>query len=161
MERRVNIMSYYDRVALAGLQLKSTPQDVRSLTYVGTKKIIDGALVAIGADGITCTDVVAGTKDFGVVMFQHIGKSGRTDDNKAEAYVNGDSLPVMVQGRIWVKPAKAVTTRGREAKVYFATADTSTMTPTALDGTAISGFMWDTLTNEDGLAIITINNAPA
>ena len=154
-------MGYFNNVAIAGLRLKSTPEDVRSLTYRGTKKLVDGALVAISADGRSCTDVVAETKDFGVVLFQHIGKSGRTEDGSAEAYINGDMPPVMVKGRIWIKPAAAVTTRGRDAKVYFATADTSKMTPTAEDGTAIGGFMFDSLTNEDGLAVIDINNTPA
>lgn len=154
-------MGYYNQVAIAGLRLKSTPEDVRSLTYRGNKKLADGDLVAISDDGRSCEDVVADTKDFGVVLFQHIGKSGRTDDNQAEAYVNGDMPPIMVQGRIWVKPNAVVTTRGRTAKVYFDAANPAKLTPTATGNTAVAGFNFDSLTDADGLAVIQISNTPA
>lgn len=154
-------MGYFDRIAIAGMRLLSTPEDVRSLTYRGNKKLADGALVAIADDGTSCTDVTATTKNFGVVVFQHAGKSGRTDDNKAEAYLNGDMPPVMVQGRIWVKPDAAVTARGRDSKVYFSATDNSAMSPTVVAENVVGGFMWDTLTNEDGLAVVHITNTPA
>lgn len=146
-------------IAVAGLVLNSAPRDIRSLPYVGEGVIKDGDLVAIGADGETCTDVTAESEDFGVVVFQHTGKTGRTADGKAEAYKKHDVLPVMVKGRIWVKPSAIVTTRGRAASVYVTTADGVNKGLLASTGTTkVLGAFWDKPSNSDGLAAIDIGN---
>lgn len=143
------------KIAIPGLQLLSKADDIRSLPFKGDGKAIDGGVVAINADGETSSKVVAGSKDFGVVVFQHIGKSGRTDDNKAEAYIAGDVPPVMVVGRVWVKPSEVITARGKEAKVYVNTTD-GTLGQTADGNTELVGAYWDQPNNSDGLAVVNL-----
>lgn len=156
-------MSIFTDEALAGLRLKSTPEDLRSYTYSGNAKIADGTAVAVAADGRTCTDVATGVTDVGIVTFQHIGKSGRSTDGKSEVYIKGDCLPVLNQGRVWVAPITPVVSRGRATKVYVVVSganigrftDLSTETGAELVG----GAFWDIPSNSDGLAVIQINNA--
>ena len=143
------------RIAIPGLELLSKANDVRSLPFRGEGKVADGGVVAINADGVTCSKVAAESKDFGVVVFHHVGKSGRTDDSKAEAYVDGDVAPVMTMGRIWVKPNEVITARGKAAKVYVNTTD-GTLGQTAEGGTEFIGAYWDTPNNSDGLAIVNL-----
>jgi hypothetical protein len=146
-------MQFESRVAIAGMRLKSTPEDVRSLPLTSTGIVIDGAAVAIAATGETCTAVTSGATDFGVVVFQHVGKSGKTTDGKYEAYTKNDVLPVMTQGRVWVKPNEAITARGKAAKVYVNTT-TGTLGKTATGNTELVGAFWDVPTNSDGLAVV-------
>lgn len=143
------------KIAIPGLQLISKADDIRSLGFKGAGKAIDGGVVAINDDGITCKAVEAGDTDFGVVVFQHIGKSGRTDDNKAEAYIAGDVAPIMVMGRIWVKPSETITEIGKAAKVYV-TAATGELSKTAASNIELVGAYWDMPTNSDGLAAVNL-----
>ena len=145
-------MQYETRMALAGLRLKSTPEDVRSLPLTENVTVIDGQAVSILATGETCGKAATGNQ-IGVVVFQHIGKSGRTADGKAEAYIQHDTLPVMTQGRIWVKPSEAITARGQAAKVYV-TAATGALSQTAAGNIEVVGAYWDVPTNSDGLAVV-------
>lgn len=142
-------------VALAGLRLVSTPSDIRSLPYQGDTVAIDGETVAISAGGETCTKVASGSTDFGVIVFHHIGKRGRSPDGKSEAYAKFDVPPVMTQGRVWVKPNEAITARGKAAKVYVNTTN-GTLGQTAAGATEWVGAYWDVLTNNDGLAIVNL-----
>jgi len=148
-------MQFESRVAIAGMRLKSTPEDVRSLPLTSTGIVIDGAAVAIADTGETCTAVTAEATDFGIVVFQHVGKSGKTTDAEAEAYIKGDTLPIMTQGRIWVKPNEAIVARGKAAKVYV-NASTGTLGKTATGNTELLGAFWDVPTNADGLAIVNL-----
>lgn len=148
-------MQNESRMAIAGLRLKSTPEDVRSLPLTENVKVIDGETVAILATGETCGKAVANATGFGVVVFQHIGKSGRTTDNKAEAYIQYDTLPVMTRGRIWVKPNETITARGKAAKVYV-NVTTGTLGQTAGTNTELVGAFWDVPTNSDGLAVVNL-----
>lgn len=148
------MLSQY-KIAIPGLQLLSKADDIRSLPFQGAGKAVDGGVVAINADGETSSKVVAGSKDFGVVVFHHIGKSGRTDDNKAEAYIAGDVPPVMVVGRVWVKAGEVITKRGKEAKVYVNTTD-GTLMQTATGNTEFLGAYWDQPNNSDGLAVVNL-----
>lgn len=145
-------MQYETRMAIAGLRLKSTPEDVRSLPLTENITVIDGQAVSILATGETCGKAAADTQ-IGVVVFQHIGKSGRTADGKTEAYIQHDTLPVMTQGRIWVKPSETITARGPAAKVYV-TAATGALSQTALGNIEVVGAYWDVPTNADGLAVV-------
>ena len=146
-------MQHETRMAIAGLRLKSTPEDVRSLPLTENVKVIDGETVSILATGETCGKAAANATGFGVVVFQHIGKSGRTADGKAEAYIKNDTLPVMTEGRIWVKPNEVITARGAAAKVYVKVAD-GTLGKTAAGNTELVGAYWDVPTNADGLAVV-------
>jgi len=145
-------MQHETRMAIAGLRLKSTPEDVRSLPLTENVTVIDGETVSVLATGETCGKAATGNQ-IGVVVFQHIGKSGRTTDNKAEAYIQYDTLPVMTQGRIWVKPNEAITARGTAAAVYVNVAD-GTLGQTAESGTLVPNAYWDVPTNSDGLAVV-------
>ncbi|AGH57509.1 hypothetical protein PSYG_00048 [Psychrobacter phage pOW20-A] len=146
-------MQHETRMAIAGLRLKSTPEDVRSLPLTENVTVIDGETVSVLATGETCGKAAANATGFGVVVFQHIGKSGRTADGKAEAYIQHDTLPVMTQGRIWVKPNEAITARGTAAAVYVNVAD-GTLGQTAESGTLVPNAYWDVPTNSDGLAVV-------
>lgn len=145
-------MQYETRMALAGLRLKSTPEDVRSLPLTENVTVADGEAVSILATGETCGKAATGNQ-IGVVVFQHIGKSGRTADGKAEAYVQHDTVPVMTQGRIWVKPSETITARGKAAKVYV-TAATGALSQTSAGNIEVVGAYWDVPTNSDGLAVV-------
>ena len=145
-------MQHETRMAIAGLRLKSTPEDVRSLPLTENITVVDGQAVSVLATGETCGAAAAG-KQIGVVVFQHVGKSGRTADGKAEAYVQYDTLPVMTQGRIWVKPSEVITARGAAAAVYVNVAD-GTLGQTAKSGTLVPNAYWDVPTNSDGLAVV-------
>lgn len=146
-------MQFESKVSVAGMRLNSTPEDVRSLPYTGDGKVIDGQLVQINDDGETCGDVTAATKNYGVVVFSNIGKSGRSVDNKSEAYIKGDVLPVMVMGRIWVTPSETITAIGKAAKVYAHNTD-GTVGQTAADSIEVAGWYYSVPTNADGNAII-------
>lgn len=143
------------KIAIPGLQLISKADDIRSLGFKGAGKGLDGGAVAINDDGITCKAVEAGDTDFGVIVFHHIGKSGRTEDGKAEAYIAGDVPPVMVMGRVWVKPAETITAIGKAAKVYVV-ADTGELSSTAEGNIELVGAYWDTPSNSDGLAVVNL-----
>lgn len=145
-------MQHETRMAIAGLRLKSTPEDVRSLPLTEDITVVDGQAVSVLSTGETCGAAAAGNQ-IGVVVFQHVGKSGRTADGKAEAYVQYDTLPVMTQGRIWVKPSEVITARGQAAKVY-ATAATGALSQTAEGNIEVVGAYWDVPTNSDGLAVV-------
>lgn len=145
-------MQHETRMAIAGLRLKSTPEDVRSLPLTENITVVDGQAVSVLSTGETCGAAAAGNQ-IGVVVFQHVGKSGRTADGKAEAYVQYDTLPVMTQGRIWVKPSEVITARGTAAKVY-ATAATGALSQTAEGNIEVVGAYWDVPTNSDGLAVV-------
>lgn len=147
-------MQHETRMAIAGLRLKSTPEDVRSLPLTENVKVIDGEAVSVLATGETCGKAATGNQ-IGVVVFQHIGKSGRTTDNKAEAYIQYDTLPVMTRGRIWVKPSEVITARGKAAKVYV-TAATGALSQTATGNIEVVGAFWDVPTNSDGLAVVNL-----
>lgn len=146
-------MQFESRVALAGLRLKSAPEDVRSLPLTkGTA--VDGGAVAITATGETCKAVESGDTDFGIVVFQHIGKSGKTADGKGEAYIVNDTVPVMTKGRIWVKPVEAITARGKAAKVYVT--PTGGLSAVAASNFELVGAFWDVPSNADGLAVVDL-----
>lgn len=147
-------MQFENRVAIAGLRLKSTPEDVRSLPLQGDGIAVDGGAVAIADNGETCKAVTGSETEFGIVVFQHIGKSGKTADKKAEAYIEFDVVPVMTKGRIWVKPAEPIVARGKTAKVYV-TAD-GQLSATSEGNTEFVGAFWDVPSNTDGLAVVDL-----
>lgn len=150
------------KMALPGLRLKSTPEDVRSMPMAGAGLIEDGLAVADNGNGEQCC-VNDGTKrPIGIVVHQNIGKNGKTAAGK-EAYQQYDVVPVMTHGRIWVKPNDTITATG--AKVYVRTSNPTTNAPigslqvAATDGDELVGATWDSLTNADGLAVVQLRGA--
>lgn len=143
------------KISTPGMRLLSKANDIRSLPFNGDGYAVDGSVVAINADGVTSSKVVAGSKDFGVVVSHHTGKSGRSEDGKIEAYIAGDIPPVMTMGRIWVKPDEVITARGKEAKVYVNTT-TGLLSQTAAGNTELFGAYWDQPDNSDGLAVVNL-----
>lgn len=146
-------MQHETRMAIAGLRLKSTPEDVRSLPLAENITVVDGQAVSVFPTGEACGATATAGMQIGVVVFQHVGKSGRTADGKAEAYVQYDTLPVMTQGRIWVKPSEVITAFGGNA--VYVNAD-GTLGQTAGSGTLVPNAYWDVTTNSDGLAVVRL-----
>lgn len=149
-------------VAIAGLRLKSTPEDVRSMPLAGTGVASDGTAVCDAGDGVRCGMPDGVLRPVGIVVFQNIGKSGKGLDGK-EAYKEFDVVPVMRVGRIWVKPTAPVTATGGKVYVRTANADAGhpigSLQPTATNGTELVGATWDSITSADGYAIVQLRGA--
>lgn len=127
-----------DAIAVAGMRVKSMPEEVLSLPLVvePAYAVKDGSVIYLTADKKGCTTTQNTTVGFvGVVVAQGIGKSGRT--NSTDSYIKGDVVPVMVKGKIWVHVKTKVTelsaTVGADAQGKFSTADT------ALNGVRFAG----------------------
>jgi len=155
-------MQQYADVALAGLRLKSTPEDVRSMPMTGAGTVSDGTAVCDAGNGEQCAKPDGVLRPVGIVVFQNIGKNGTGADGK-EAYKQHDIVPVMRVGRVWVKPNAAVTATG--GAVYVRTASATTEAPlgslqtSATNGTLLANATWDSISNADGLAIVQLRGA--
>lgn len=151
-------MAIFNDEAVEGLRLKSTPEDIRSLTYTGNLKISDGDIVGISNDGRSCGDI-ADYGYIGIVTFQHIGKSGLSEDRKKEVYIKGDCLPVLVQGRVWVRTMEPVPNRGTGFSVIKTGVNAGKLTTALSDPNALglNGIFSDTATTE-GLTIVSLND---
>lgn len=139
------------------------PEEILSLPVSGTSVLSDGEVVVQTSDGKTVTAVTNATnKKFGVVVLQHIGKSGKNALGK-EAYQAKDCAPIMQIGSIWVKPVAPVT--DINAKVFVRTANPTTEIPfgslssTATDSTELPNASWETITGPDGMAILRLRGA--
>ncbi len=95
--------------AIPGMRARlHMPEEILSLPVAGTGVVSDGEVVVQSADGKTVSAVTEATNTkFGVVVFQHVGKSGKNALGK-EAYQAKDCAPVMQIGSIWVKPSAPV-----------------------------------------------------
>lgn len=155
-------MQLNSKVAIPGQRVKSTPEDVRSMPMAGTGTLSDGDVVTDAGDGVRCATVRDSLRPVGIVVHQHIGKSGTNAAGK-DAYKQYDVPPVMRGGRVWVKPAVPITATG--GKVYVRTANGTTDNPigslqtSASDGTELVGATWDSISNADGLAIVQLRGA--
>lgn len=149
-------------VAIAGLRLKSTPEDVRSMPMAGAGTASDGTAVCDAGDGVRCAVPDGALRPIGIVVFQNIGKSGKGADGR-EAYKEYDVVPVMRVGRIWVKPTAPITATGGKVYVRTASADAThtigSLQPTATNGTELVGATWDSITGADGYAIVQLRGA--
>ncbi len=97
------------------------------MPVAGTGVVSDGEVVVQSSDGKTVSAVTGATNTkFGVVVFQHVGKSGKNALGK-EAYQAKDCAPVMQIGSIWVKPSAPVI--DINAKVYVRTANPTAQAP--------------------------------
>jgi hypothetical protein len=155
-------MQQYADVAIAGLRLKSTPEDVRSMPMTGAGTVSDATAVCDAGNGEQCAAPDGTLRPVGIVVFQNIGKSGKGADGR-EAYQQYDVVPVMRVGRIWVKPTAVITATGGKVYVRTANADSThpigSLQPSATDGTELVGATWDSISNADGLAIVQLRGA--
>ncbi|OTG94998.1 hypothetical protein [Acinetobacter sp. ANC 3832] len=139
------------------------PEEILSLPVSGTSVLSDGEVAVQTTDGKTVTTVTnAANTKFGVVVFQHIGKSGKNSKG-LEAYQKHDCAPIMQIGSAWVKPTAPVT--DINAKVYVKTSNGTADAPlgslssVALDSTLFPNATWETITGPDGLAILRLRGA--
>ncbi|EXG29266.1 hypothetical protein J717_3964 [Acinetobacter baumannii 121738] len=95
--------------AIPGMRARlHMPEEILSLPVAGIGVVSDGEVVVQSADGKTVSAVTGATNTkFGVVVFQHVGKTGKNALGK-EAYQAKDCAPVMQIGSIWVKPSAPV-----------------------------------------------------
>ncbi|MFH3860347.1 structural cement protein Gp24 [Acinetobacter nosocomialis] len=150
--------------AIPGMRARlHMPEEILSLPVAGTGVVSDGEVVVQSADGKTVSAVTGATNTkFGVVVFQHVGKTGKNALGK-EAYQAKDCAPVMQIGSIWVKPSAPVI--DINAKVYVRTANPTAQAPlgslssAALDSTELPNASWETITGPDGLAILRLRGA--
>ncbi len=154
----------YEKLAVAGLEILSTPKDTRSLVYNGASNVEDGQIVVMPSHGV-CSDLSGAMGErVGVVQHHHVGKSGRSGNgsNAYDVYIEGDCLPVTVQGRIWVKPIGNVPSAGKSTNVYVYVSAENLGKLTASDQGAnsvlLDGAWWDTVTTPDGFAILQLEN---
>ncbi|AOA58268.1 structural cement protein Gp24 [Acinetobacter larvae] len=149
---------------LPGMRARiSGPEDVLSIHVSGDGVFTDGEVVIRNADGKTVSTVTDATNTkFGICLRHGVGKSGRNAAGK-EAYQQGDVAPIMTIGSIWVKTTAPVT--DINAKVYVKTANATDVAPlgslssTDTDGTEFPNASWESISNEQGLAIVRLLGA--
>ena len=155
-------MSIQKIKSVVGMLLQSTPQDIQSMPMTGSGTLSDGMAVFDAGNGEQCAAYAEGLRPIGLVVFSNIGKSGIGSDGK-EAFKQFDVVPVMRVGRQWVKPTAPITATGGAVYVRTASPDSThplgSLQPSATNGTALVGATWDSLTSEDGLAIVRLRGA--
>lgn len=139
------------------------PEDILSLPVSGTTVVNDGDVVVRNSDGQTVSAVTgASNTKFGIILRHGVGKSGKTALGK-EAYQATDVAPVMTIGSIWVKVTAPVI--DINAKVYVKTANATADVPlgslssTASDGTELPNASWESISNEQGFAVVRLLGA--
>lgn len=155
-------MSIQKIKSVVGMLLQSTPQDIQSMPMTGSGTVSVGFAVCDAGNGEQCAKVDGVLRPIGIVPFSNIGKTGVGDDGK-EAFKQYDVVPVMRVGRLWVKPTAPITATGGAVYVRTANPDSThplgSLQPGATNGTALVGATWDSLTSEDGLAIVRLRGA--
>lgn len=100
-----------DAIAIAGMRVKSMPEEVLSLPLLvdPAYPVKSGSLIYLTADkkGATTTQNVAAGFVGIVVHNNGVGANGK--DGADDAYIKGDVVPVMVKGKIWAPSAVKVT----------------------------------------------------
>lgn len=91
-----------DAIAVAGMRVKSMPEEVLSLPLMvdPAYPVVDGSVIYLTADKKGCTttqNVAAGY--VGIVVLNGL----------IDSYKKGDVVPVMVKGKIWSPSVVAVT----------------------------------------------------
>lgn len=114
-----------DAIAVAGMRVKSMPEEVLSLPLLvdPTYTVKDGSVIYLTADKKGCTTVQnVGAGYVGIVVL----------NGMIDSYKKGDVVPVMVRGKIWSPSVTKITDL---ATVVGATADGKiTATTTAVAG---------------------------
>lgn len=156
------MVTQYD--AVPGLRAHlSGPEDILSLPVSGLTLVNDGDVVVRKTDGLSVSAVADATNTkFGVVVRHGVGKTAKNALGK-DAYKAADVAPVMTIGSIWVKVTAPVLSIA--STVYVKTANGTTDAPlgslssTATDGTALPNASWETVSNEQGLAVLRLRGA--
>ena len=102
-----------DAIAVAGMRVKSMPEEVLSLPLLvdPTYTVKDGSVIYLTADKKGCTTVQnVGAGYVGIVVL----------NGMIDSYKKGDVVPVMVRGKIWSPSVTKITDL---ATVVGATAD--------------------------------------
>ncbi|MBA2057333.1 hypothetical protein H0262_05485 [Psychrobacter cryohalolentis] len=119
-----------DAIAVAGMRVKSMPEEVLSLPLLvdPSYTVKDGSVVYLTADKKGCTTVQnVGAGYVGIVVL----------NGMIDSYKKGDVVPVMVRGKIWspsvVKITDLTTVVGADATGQI------TATTTAIGGVRFGG----------------------
>lgn len=119
-----------DAIAVAGMRVKSMPEEVLSLPLLvdPTYDVKDGSVIYLTADKKGCTTVQnVGAGYVGIVVLH----------GSIDSYKKGDVVPVMVKGKIWSPSVAKITDL---TTVVGATADGKiTATTTAVEGMRFGG----------------------
>lgn len=119
-----------DAIAVAGMRVKSMPEEVLSLPLLvdPTYTVKDGSVIYLTADKKGCTTVQnVGAGYAGIVVLY----------GPVDSYKKGDVVPVMVRGKIWSPSATKITDL---TTVVGATTDGQiTATTTAVEGMRFAG----------------------
>lgn len=114
-----------DAIAVAGMRVKSMPEEVLSLPLLvdPTYTVKDGSVIYLTADKKGCTTVQNASAGYvGIVVL----------NGMIDSYKKGDVVPVMVKGKVWSPSVAKITDL---ATVVGATADGKiTATTTAVAG---------------------------
>lgn len=114
-----------DAIAVAGMRVKSMPEEVLSLPLLvdPSYEVKDGSVIYLTADKKGCSTVQnVGAGYVGIVVL----------NGMIDSYKKGDVVPVMVRGKIWSPSVTKITDL---ATVVGATADGKiTATTTAVAG---------------------------
>lgn len=99
-----------DAIAVAGMRVKSAPEEVLSLPLMvdPAYPVKDGSVIYLTADKKGCTTTQNTAAGYvGIVVLHNIGKSGHADGT--DSYLKGDVVPVEVKGKLWAPVATAIT----------------------------------------------------
>lgn len=91
-----------DAIAVAGMRVKSMPEEVLSLPLMvdPAYPVVDGSVIYLTADKKGCTT----TQNVGAGYVGIVVLNGLID-----SYKKGDVVPVMVKGKIWSPSVVAIT----------------------------------------------------
>lgn len=114
-----------DAIALAGMRVKSMPEEVLSLPLMidPSYAVTDGSVIYLTDDKKGCTTVQNPKAGYvGVVVLNNVGKTFGNN------YIKGDVVPVMVKGKIYAPVKQAISdlseTLGADSAGKFSNADT-------------------------------------
>lgn len=100
-----------DAIAIAGMRVKSMPEEVLSLPLLvdPAYPVKSGSVIYLTADkkGATTTQNVAAGYVGIVVHNNGVGASGK--NGAEDTYIKGDVVPVMVKGKIWAPSETKIT----------------------------------------------------
>lgn len=100
-----------DAIAIAGMRVKSMPEEVLSLPLLvdPAYPVKSGSVIYLTADkkGATTTQNVAAGYVGIVVHNNGVGANGK--DGADDTYIKGDVVPVMVKGKIWAPSETKIT----------------------------------------------------
>jgi len=127
-----------DAIAVAGMRVKSAPEEVLSLPLMvdPAYPVKDGSVIYLTDDKKGCTTTQNTAAGYvGIVVLHNVGKSGHADGT--DSYLKGDVVPVMVKGKLWSPVATAIT--DLSAVIGANTSGVISTTGTAINGLRYGG----------------------